>query len=127
MRLTLVGATLRLTSNDATMFSVNVVVLTTPPVDVPVIVTITPDTTGAVAAAVKVNVEVEAGLAGVTGLGVNAEAVTPVGKPLILRVTAWEPAPAATSNAETVITVAPPQPPLVPWTRVTLVGATERL
>ena len=64
-----------------------VVVLTTPPVDVPVIVTVTPETTGAVAAAVRVNVEVEAGLAGVTGFGVNAEAVTPVGRPLILNVT----------------------------------------
>jgi len=81
---------------------VNVVVLTTPPVEVPVIVTVTPETTGAVAAAVKVKVEVEAGLAGVTGFGVNAEAVTPVGRPLIARVTAWDPVPAATSNAETV-------------------------
>jgi len=53
----------------------------------PVIVTVTPDTTGAVAAAVRVNVEVAAGLAGVTGLGVNAEAVTPVGRPDIDRVT----------------------------------------
>ncbi len=53
----------------------------------PVIVTVTPETTGAVAAAVKVKVEVEAGLAGVTGLGVNAEAVTPVGRPDIERVT----------------------------------------
>ncbi len=53
----------------------------------PVIVTVTPETTGAVAAAVKVNVEVDAGLAGVTGLGVNADAVTPVGRPLMLRVT----------------------------------------
>ena len=62
-------------------------VLTTPPVDVPVIVTVTPETTGAVAVAVRVNVDVEAGLAGVTGLGVNAEAVTPDGKPLMLSVT----------------------------------------
>ena len=53
----------------------------------PVIVTVTPDTTGAVAAAVRVNVDVAAGLAGVTGFGVKAEAVTPVGKPLMLRVT----------------------------------------
>jgi len=53
-----------------------------------VIVTVTPDTTGAVAAAVRVNVEVEAGLAGVTGFGVNTEAVTPVGRPDIERVTA---------------------------------------
>jgi len=66
---------------------VNVVVLTTPPVDVPVIVTVTPETIGAVDAAVSVNVEVEAGLAGVTGFGVNAEAVTPDGRPLMLRVT----------------------------------------
>ncbi len=80
----------------------NVVVRTTPPVEVPVIVTVTPETTGAVAAAVSVNVEVAAGLAGVTGLGVNAEAVTPVGRPLTDRVTAWDPVPAATSNAETV-------------------------
>ena len=65
----------------------NVVVLTTPPVDVPVIVTVTPETIGAVDAAVSVNVEVEAGLAGVTGFGVNAEAVTPDGRPLMLRVT----------------------------------------
>ncbi len=50
-------------------------VLTTPPVDVPVMVTVTPEITGAVAAAVKVNVDVAAGLAGVTGLGVNTEAV----------------------------------------------------
>ncbi len=64
-----------------------VVVLTTPPVDVPVIVTVTPDTTGAVAVAVSVNVDVEAGLAGVTGFGVNAEAVTPVGRPDIAKVT----------------------------------------
>ena len=62
-------------------------VLTTPPVEVPVIVTVTPETTGAVEAAVRVKVDVEAGLAGVTGLGVNAEAVTPVGRPLILNVT----------------------------------------
>jgi len=67
---------------------VKVVVLTTPPEDVPVIVTIIPETTGAVALAVRVKVEVAAGLAGVTGFGVNAEAVTPVGSPLILRVTA---------------------------------------
>jgi len=73
--------------NAARTFNVKVVVLTTPPVDVPVIVTVTPETTGAVAAAVRVNVEVEAGLAGVTGFGVNAEAVTPVGRPLILNVT----------------------------------------
>ena len=63
-------------------------VLTTPPVDVPVIVTVTPETTGAVAAAVRVKVEVAAGLAGVTGFGVNADAVTPVGRPEIDRVTA---------------------------------------
>ncbi len=54
----------------------------------PVIVIVTPDTIGAVAAAVRVNVEVAAGLAGVTGFGVNAEAVTPVGRPDIERVTA---------------------------------------
>ncbi len=66
----------------------NVVVLITPPVDVPVIVTVTPDTTGALATAVRVNAEVAAGLAGVTGFGVNAEAVTPVGRPLMDRVTA---------------------------------------
>ena len=65
-----------------------VVVLTTPPVEVPVIVTVTPDTTGAVAVAVRVKVEVAAGLAGVTGLGVNTEAVTPVGKPEIDKVKA---------------------------------------
>ena len=53
----------------------------------PVIVTVTPDMAGAVAAAVKVNVDVAAGLAGVTGFGVNAEAVTPVGSPDIDRVT----------------------------------------
>jgi len=52
-----------------------------------VIVTVTPETIGAVDAAVRVKVDVEAGLAGVTGLGVNAEAVTPVGRPLILNVT----------------------------------------
>ena len=73
--------------NAGTTFSVNVVVLTTPPVEVPVIVTVTPETAGAVAAAVKVKVEVEAGLAGVTGFGVNAEAVTPVGRPVIDSVT----------------------------------------
>jgi len=67
---------------------VNVVVLTTPPVDVPVIVTVTPDTTGAEAVAVKVKVDVAAGLAGVTGFGINADAVTPVGRPDIDRVTA---------------------------------------
>ena len=64
------------------------VVLTTPPVEVPVIVTVTPETIGAVDAAVRVKVDVEAGLAGVTGFGVNTEAVTPVGRPLMLRVTA---------------------------------------
>ena len=53
----------------------------------PVIVTVTPDTTGAVAAAVRVKVDVPAGEAGVTGFGVNAEAVTPVGRPDIERVT----------------------------------------
>ena len=73
--------------NDATTLSVKVVVRTTPPVEVPVIVTVTPDTTGAVAEAVRVKVEVAAGLAGVTGFGVNAEAVTPVGRPEIDRVT----------------------------------------
>ncbi len=72
---------------EATTLKVNVVVLTTPPVDVPVIVTVTPDTTGAVALAVRVKVDVAAGLAGVTGLGVNAEAVTPAGRPDIDRVT----------------------------------------
>jgi len=66
---------------------VKVVVLTTPPVDVPVIVTVTPEITGAVATAVRVKVDVEAGLAGVTGFGVNTEAVTPVGKPDIDSVT----------------------------------------
>jgi len=67
---------------------VKVVVLTTPPVEVPVMVIVTPETTGAVAAAVRVKVEVDAGLAGVTGFGVNTEAVTPVGRPDIERVTA---------------------------------------
>ena len=71
----------------ARTFSVKVVVLTIPPVDVPVIVTVTPETTGAVAAAVSVKVDVAAGLAGVTGLGVNADAVTPVGRPDIDNVT----------------------------------------
>jgi len=69
------------------MFRVNVVVLTTPPEDVPVIVTVMPETTGAVAAAVSVNVEVAAGDAGVTGFGVKADAVTPVGRPDIESVT----------------------------------------
>jgi len=63
---------------------VKVVVL---PRGAPVIVTVTPDTTGAVAAAVRVKVDVPAGEAGVTGFGVNAEAVTPVGRPDIERVT----------------------------------------
>ncbi len=53
----------------------------------PVIVTVTPETTGAVAVAVRVKVEVAAGLAGVTGFGVKADAVTPVGRPEIERVT----------------------------------------
>ncbi len=57
------------------------------PRGVPVIVTVTPDTAGAEAAAVRVNVEVEAGLAGLTGFGVKADAVTPVGRPEIDRVT----------------------------------------
>jgi len=52
-----------------------------------VIVTVTPDTTGAVAAAVRVKVDVAAGLAGVTGFGVKADAVTPVGRPDIESVT----------------------------------------
>ena len=73
---------------DETTPRVKVVVLTTPPVDVPVIVTVTPETIGAVDAAVRVKVDVEAGLAGVTGFGVNTEAVTPVGRPDIERVTA---------------------------------------
>jgi len=64
---------------------VKVVVL---PRGAPVIVTVTPDTTGAVAVAVRVKVEVAAGLAGVTGLVVNADAVTPVGRPEIDKVTA---------------------------------------
>jgi intracellular sulfur oxidation DsrE/DsrF family protein len=98
------------------------VVWTTLPVDVPVIVTVTPETTGAVAAAVKVNVDVAAGEAGVTGFGVKADAVTPVGSPLMLRVTACAPEPALTSNAETVEAAL-----VVPWTSVTLVGATLRL
>jgi len=72
---------------EATTFRVKVVVLTTPPVEVPVIVTVTPDTTGALAVAVRVNVDVDAGLAGVTGFGVNTEAVTPVGRPDIDSVT----------------------------------------
>ncbi len=97
-----------------------VVVLTTPPVDVPVIVTVAPDTGGAVAAAVKVNVDVVAGLAGVTGFGMKAEAVTPVGRPLMLRLTGC--AAPATSNAETVEAAL-----VVPGMRVTLVGATLRL
>ena len=86
----------------------------------PVIVTVTPDTTGAVAAAVKVNVDVAAGLAGVTGFGVNTEAVTPVGRPDIERVTACE--VPETSSAETVDAAL-----VVPWTSVTVVGATLRL
>ncbi len=64
--------------------SVKVVVL---PRGAPVIVTVTPETTGAVAVAVRVKVEVAAGLAGVTGFGVKADAVTPVGRPDIERVT----------------------------------------
>jgi len=108
--------------NAARTFRVNVVVLTTPPVDVPVIVTITPDTTGAVAAAVSVNVEVAAGEAGVTGFGVNADAVTPVGNPDMDRVTIWTPVPVATSKADTVEAVL-----VVPWTKFTVVGATLRL
>jgi len=68
----------------------------------PVIVTMTPDTRGAMADAVRVKVDVTAGLAGVTGLGVNTDAVTPVGRPLKLRVTSWPPPHAATSNAATV-------------------------
>ncbi len=64
--------------------SVKVVVL---PRGAPVIVTVTPETTGAVAVAVRVKVEVAAGLAGVTGFGVKADAVTPVGRPEIERVT----------------------------------------
>ncbi len=99
-----------------------VVVLTIPPVDVPVIVTVTPETIGAVDAAVSVNVEVAAGLAGVTGFGVKADAVTPVGRPLIDRVTAWDPVPAATSNAETVEGEL-----VVPCGSDKDVGATERL
>ena len=66
----------------------------------PVIVTVTPEMTGAVAAAVSVNVEVAAGLAGVTGLGVNTDAVTPVGRPEIDRVTDWD--VPETSRTETV-------------------------
>ncbi len=100
----------------------NVVVLTTPPVDVPVIVTVTPETTGAVAAAVRVKVDVAAGDAGVTGLGVNTDAVTPVGRPEIDKVTVWTPAPVATRRAETVEAEL-----VVPWTRFTVVGATLRL
>jgi len=50
-------------------------------------VIVTPETTGAVAAAVRVKVEVDAGLAGVTGFGVKADAVTPVGRPDIESVT----------------------------------------
>ncbi len=64
-----------------------VVVLTRPPEAVPVIVTVT-EAGGAVAAAVRVKVDVDAGLAGVIGLGVNADAVTPVGRPDMDNVTA---------------------------------------
>ena len=99
-----------------------VAVLTTPPVDVPVIVTVTPDTTGALAAAVRENMDVDAGLAGVTGLGVNADAVTPAGRPEMDNVTVWTPAPAATSRAETVDGAL-----VVPGARATVVGATLRL
>ncbi len=99
-----------------------VAVLTRPPEAVPVTVTVTPDTTGAVAAAVRVNVEVAAGDAGVTGLGVNADAVTPVGRLDIDRVTACAPEPAVTSKADTVEAAL-----VVPWTRFTIVGATLRL
>ncbi len=104
------------------MFNEKVVVRITPPVDVPVIVTVKPETTGAVALAVRVNVEVDAGTAGVTGFGVNAEAVTPVGRPDIDRVTVCTPAPVATSRAETVEGAL-----VVPGARVTAVGATLRL
>ncbi len=90
------------------------------PSGAPVIVTVTPETTGAVAVAVSVNVDVDAGLAGVTGLGVNADAVTPVGSPLMLRDTGC--AVPATSKAETVEAAL-----VVPWTSVTVVGATLRL
>ena len=100
----------------------NVVSLMTPPVDVPVTVTVTPDTTRALAAAVSVNVDVAAGLAGVMGLGVNPEAVTPVGRPPIESVTVWTPVPVATSRADTVDAEL-----VVPWTIETLVGATLRL
>jgi len=102
------------------MFSKKVVVRITPPVDVPVIVTVKPETTGAVALAVRVNVEVDAGTAGVTGFGVNVEAVTPVGRPLMLRLTGC--AVPATSNAETVEAAL-----VVPGMRATLIGATLRL
>lgn len=99
-----------------------VVVCTTPPVEVPVITTVAPDTIVAVADAVRVNVDVAAGLAGVTGLGVKADAVTPLVRPEIERVTACVPAPGLTSRTETVDI-----PLVVPWTRVTLDGATLRL
>lgn len=65
-------------------FRVKVVVL---PRGDPVIVTVTPDASGAVPVAVSVNVEVAAGEAGVTGFGVKADAVTPDGSPLMLSVT----------------------------------------
>ena len=99
-----------------------VAVLTRPPEAVPVTVTVTPDATGAVAAAVNVNVDVAAGLAGVTGFGVNADAVTPVCRPEIDKVTACEPAPAVTNKADTVEAAL-----VVPCTIFTVVGATERL
>ncbi len=88
--------------------------------EVPVIVIVTPDTTGAVAAVVRVNVEVAAGLAGLTGFGVNMEAITPVGRPEIDSVTGWE--VPETSNEETVEGAL-----VVPWTRDMVVGATLRL
>jgi len=101
------------------MFNEKVVVRITPPVDVPVIVTVKPETTGAVALAVRVNVEVDAGTAGVTGFGVNMDAVTPVGRPEIDRETAG--AGPESSKTETVEAAL-----VVPWTSVTLVGTTLR-
>lgn len=85
-------------------------------------VTVTPDTTDADVDAVSVNVDVAAGLAGVTGFGVNADAVTPLGSPLILRVTICTPVPVATSNADTVDI-----PLVVPCWIETLAGATLKL
>lgn len=95
-----------------------VIVLESPPVDVPVMVTVKIPVV-AVELAETVSVDVTDPLAGgITGLGLNV-VVTPLGRPAVLRATASLKPPVEVTVTVTV--------PLVPWTMVMEVGLLERL